>query len=83
MYGWEWQESKGEKERRRKKDFDPLKSFLWENLVTSVSGAQILNNPWVWYSYNITHDKNDESKTQRRTQAIGLGIMIGKNSPDS
>ena len=26
--------------------FDPLKSSLEENQDTSVSGAQILNNPW-------------------------------------
>ena len=25
----------------------------WLSSVTSVSGAQIVNNPWVWYSHNI------------------------------
>ena len=25
----------------------------WLSSVTSVSGAQIINNPWVWYNHNI------------------------------
>ena len=28
----------------------------------SVSGAQIINNPWIWYSHNILRMKNDKSK---------------------
>ena len=32
------------------------------NLVASVSGARIINEPWVWYSHNILLMKYDKSK---------------------
>ena len=52
-------------------------------LVTFVSGAQIINNPWVWYSHNIPPmiKMSNYNITQRGT--TGLGVMIGRCSPDS
>ena len=54
-------------------------------LVTYVSGAQIINNPWVWYSHNIPLmiKMFNHNITQRATQATGLGVMISKCCPDS
>ena len=37
-----------------------MKSYL--TLVTSVSGGQIINKPWVSYNRNILAMKNDEQK---------------------
>ena len=50
-----------------------------------MSGAQILNNPWFWYSHNIPPmiKISNHNITQRGTQATGLGVMIGRCSPDS
>ena len=58
---------------------------LWLFVVTTVSGAQILNNHWSWYSHIIPPMKkmSNHNITQRGTQATGLGIMIGRCSPDS
>ena len=39
-------------------------SSLDEYQVTSVTGAQIIINPWVWYSYNILVMKNVKSKSR-------------------
>ena len=55
-------------------------SCSWSHL-----GAQIINNPWVWYNHNIPPmiKKPNHNITQRGTQATGLGVMIGRCSPDS
>ena len=52
-------------------------------MVTSVSGAQIKNNLWVWYSHNIPPmiEMSNLSITKRGTQVTGLGVMIGRCSP--
>ena len=54
-------------------------------VVTSVSGAQIINNPWAWYNHIIPPmiKMSNPNITQRGTQATGLGDMIGRCSPDS
>ena len=54
----------------------------WSHLV---SGAQIKNNPWVWYSHNIPPMIKMSNLNIRKggTQATGLGVMIGWCSPDS
>ena len=64
---------------------DPLQRYRKDNQDTSVSGAQILNNPWVWYSYNIAPmiKTLNQNRIQHETQATGLGVMIGRCSPDS
>ena len=56
-----------------------------EYQVTSVTRAQILNNPWVWYNHNILPmiKMSNRNITQRGTQTTGVGIMIGRCSPDS
>ena len=43
------------------------------------------NNPWVWYSHNIPPmiKMSNVNITKRGTQATGLGVMIGRCSPDS
>ena len=43
------------------------------------------NNPWFWCSHNIPLmiKMLNQNMTQRGTQATGLGIMIGRCSPDS
>ena len=58
---------------------------LWLFVVTSVSGAQIINNPWARYSPIIPPmiKMSNHNITQRGTQATGLGVMIGRCSPDS
>ena len=50
-----------------------------------MSGAQIINNLWVWYSHNIPPmiKMSNHNITQLWTQAAGLGVMIGRCSPDS
>ena len=52
---------------------------------TSVSGAQMKNNPWVWYSPNIPPmiKMSNLNITKRGTLTTGLGTMIGRCSPDS
>ena len=57
----------------------------WPFVVTSVSGAQIVNNPWLWYSHNITPmiKMSNHNITQCGTQATGLGVLNGKCSLDS
>ena len=47
--------------------------------------AQIINNPWVWYSHNIPSmiKMLNQNMTQRGTQATGLDVRIGRCSPDS
>ena len=79
------EEKKKAEEKNRFFFCDPLKSFPWENQVTSVSGEQILNNPWVWYSQNIPPmiKMLNLNMTQHRTQATGLGVMISRYSPDN
>ena len=54
-------------------------------LVPSMSGAQIINNPWVCYSNNLPPmiKMLDLDITQCGTQATSLVIMIGSCSPDS
>ena len=53
--------------------------------VTSVSDAQIINNPWVRYSHNIRPmiKMLNQNMAQSGTQVTGLGVMIGRCSPDS
>ena len=74
------------KKRKRKKMLfcDPLECFLRENKVKSVSGAQILNDPRVWDSHNIPPmiKMLNINMIQRGTWEKGLGIMIGRCSPD-
>ena len=62
-----------------------LMNSLWLFVVASVTGAQIINNPWARYSYIIPPiiKMSNHNITQRGTQATGLGIMIGRCSPDS
>ena len=58
----------------------------WLFLVPSVSGLQIINNTWVWFSdNNIPPVKKNlkQNMTQCGTKATGLGVMIGKCSLDS
>ena len=54
-------------------------------IAVLVSGEQIINNPWVWYSHIIPPmiKMSNHNITQRGTQATGLGVMIGRCSPDS
>ena len=51
----------------------------------SVSGAQIVNNLWVWYSHNIPPmiKMSNSYFTQRWAQDSNLGVMIGRCSLDS
>ena len=58
---------------------------LWLFSVTSVSGAQIINNPWAWYSHNIPPmiKISNLNITKFRTQATGLRVMIDRCSLDS
>ena len=62
-----------------------MSSLIQENLVSSVTGVQILNNPWVWYSNNILVmiKMLNQNITQCGTQTIGMDVMIGRCSPDS
>ena len=57
----------------------------WLSSVTSVSGAQNLNNPWVWYSHNIPPmiKMSNSYFTPRGTQVSDLGVMISRCSLDS
>ena len=57
----------------------------WLSSVTSVSSAQVLNNPWVWYSHNIPPmiKMSNSYFTPRGTQDSDLGVMIGRCSLDS
>ena len=50
-----------------------------------MSGAQIINNPWVWYSHNIPPmiKRSNLNITIRGTRATGLGVMISRCSLDS
>ena len=68
--------------------------FLWPGVYEqspwlfsfiSVSSVQIINHPWVWYSHNIQPmiKMLNQSMTQSGTQATGLGVMIGRCSPNS
>ena len=54
-------------------------------LVTSVSGALEINNPWVWDSHNISSmiKMLNPYMTKRETQLISLGFLIVRCSPDS
>ena len=58
--------------------------LLQENLVTSVSWVQMINNPQVWYSHNILSMKNMTNRNiiQRGTQTTGLCVMISICSLD-
>ena len=58
---------------------------LWVFVVTSMSGAQIINNSWARYSHIIPPmlKMSNHNITQCGTQATGLGVMIGRCSPDS
>ena len=71
-----------EKKKEKKLFCYPLKGSLWENQVTSVSDAQILNKPWVWYSHSIAPmiKMLNQNMTQRGTQAITLSVMMGRCS---
>ena len=62
-----------------------LMKSLWLFVVTSVSGAQIINNPWARYSHIIPPmiKMSNHNITQCGTQATGLGVMISRCSPDS
>ena len=73
------------RKQKGKRNCNPLKSFVWENQVTSGSGAEILNEPWVWYSHNIPLliKMLNQNMTQRGTQATILGVLIGRYSHDS
>ena len=54
-------------------------------VVKSVSGEQIINNSWARYSH-IIHPMikmPNHNIPQCGTQATGLGVMIGRCSPDS
>ena len=53
--------------------------------VTSVSGVQRINNPWIWYNHNIQPmiKMLNQNMTQRGTQETGFGVMIGRCSLDS
>ena len=53
-------------------------------VVTSVSGAQIINNPWARYRHIIPPmiKMSNHNITQCGTQATGLSVMIGRCSPD-
>ena len=55
---------------------------LWLFVVTSVSGAQIINNPWAWYSHIIPPmiKMSNHNITQLATSLV---VMIGRCSPDS
>ena len=55
---------------------------LWLFSVTSVSGGQIINNPWVLFSHYIPPmiKISNLNSRRRRTQATGLGVMIGRCS---
>ena len=57
----------------------------WLSSVTSVSGAQIVNNSWVWYSHNIPPmiKMSNSNFTQHGTQDSDLGVMISRCSLDS
>ena len=61
-----------------------LINSLWLFVVTSVSGAQIINNHWARYSHIIPPmiKMSNHNITQRGTQATGLGVMTGRCSPD-
>ena len=50
-----------------------------------LSGAQIINNSWVRYSHNIPSliKVLKQNMTQHGTSETGLGVMIGRCSPDS
>ena len=58
---------------------------LWLFSVISVSGTQIINNPWVCYSHIIPPmiKMLNQNMMQHRTQATGLGVKIARCSPDS
>ena len=75
--------------RRQRKQMEKKKKIyfcdlLKENHVTSFSDAQNSNNPWVRYSHNIPPiiKMLNQTMTQRGTQEIGLGILIGRCFPD-
>ena len=57
----------------------------WLFVVTSVPGSRIKNKPWVWYSHNIQPMMKmfNHNITKHGTQATGLGVLIGRCSPDS
>ena len=55
--------------------------LLKEYFVTFVTGPQILN-VWVRYCHNILPMRN-RNITQHGIQITGLGVMIGRCSPDS
>ena len=57
----------------------------WLLSVKSVSGVQIINNTWVGYRHNIPPMMKmlSQNMTQRWTKSTGLGVMIGRCSPDS
>ena len=54
-------------------------------VVTSVLGAQIINKHWARYNHILPPmiKMSNHNITQCGTQATGLGIMIGRCSPDS
>ena len=56
-------------------------SCSWSHL----SGAQIINNPWVRYSHIILPiiKMSNPNVTHLGTQATELGVMFGRCSPDS
>ena len=58
---------------------------IWLFVVTSVSSAQIKNNPYVWYSHNIPPmiKMSNLNITKRGTHATGLSVMISRCSHDS
>ena len=62
-----------------------MSSLTKEYLVTSMMGAQILRNPWVWYSLYILLiiKMSNLTITKCGTQTIDLGAMVGRCSPDS
>ena len=63
---------------------DQLKiSLTLENKVRSVSGGQILNSYWIWYSHNISPmiKMSNQNITQCRTKETGVYVMIGRYSP--
>ena len=52
--------------------------------VTRMSGACIINNPWVWSSHNKLHKKMTHwNIIKHEAQKTGLGVMISRCSLDT
>ena len=82
---------KRRKRKQRKKTFyhhfffffvAHLRVLFKKNRVTSVSGAQILNHPWIWYSHNIQSMIKilNQNITQHGTQTTVLTYISINNT---